>query len=51
MTDFIGQQEDAPAGKIDVATVDPLYLRPAAILVRPGNPKRIRGQPATRAAA
>ncbi len=42
MTDFIGQLKDAPAGKIDVATVDPLYLRPAAILVRPGNPKHIR---------
>ena len=42
MTDFIGQLKDAPAGKIDVATVDPLYIRPSAILVRPGNPKRIR---------
>ncbi len=42
MTDFIGQLNDAPAGQIDVATVDPLYIRPAAILVRPGNPKRIR---------
>lgn len=42
MTDFIGQLKDAPAGKIDVATVDPLYIRPSVILVRPGNPKRIR---------
>ena len=42
MTDFIGQLKDAPYGKIDVATVDPLYLRPAAILVRPGNPRHIR---------
>ncbi len=42
MTDFIGQLKDASAGKIDTATVDPLYLRPSAILVRPGNPKRIR---------
>lgn len=42
MTDFIGQLKDAPAGKIDVATVDPLYIRPAAILVRPGNPKHVR---------
>jgi len=42
MTDYIGQLKDAPAGKIDVATVDPLYIRPSAILVRPGNPKRIR---------
>jgi accessory colonization factor AcfC len=29
-------------GRIDVATVMPLYLRPSAILVRPGNPKQIR---------
>lgn len=42
MTDYIGQLKDAPAGKIDVATIDPLYIRPSAILVRPGNPKRIR---------
>jgi accessory colonization factor AcfC len=42
MTDFIGQLKDAPVGQIDVATVDPLYVRPSAILVRPGNPKRIR---------
>jgi len=42
MTDFIAQLKDAPAGKIDVATVDPLYIRPAAILVRPGNPKHVR---------
>lgn len=42
MTDYIGQLKDAPAGKIDTTTVDPLYIRPSAILVRPGNPKRIR---------
>lgn len=42
MTDYIGQLKDAPAGQIDVATVDPLYLRPSAILVRPGNPRHIR---------
>jgi len=42
MTDFIAQMKDAPAGKIDTSTVDPLYLRPAAILVRPGNPSHIR---------
>ena len=42
MTDFIGQLKDSPSGKIDASTVDPLYLRPAAILVRPGNPRRIR---------
>jgi accessory colonization factor AcfC len=38
MTDFIQAME----GRIDVATVMPLYLRPSAILVRPGNPKQIR---------
>jgi accessory colonization factor AcfC len=41
MTDFIGQME----GRIDKATVKVLYLRPAAILVRPGNPKQIKGFP------
>lgn len=35
----------AMAGAIDEATVTPLYLRPAAILVRPGNPKRIQDFP------
>ena len=37
MTDFIAAME----GRIDVMTVTSLYLRPSAILVRPGNPKRI----------
>lgn len=40
MTDFI--QKDLP-GVIDTATVRTLYLRPSAILVRPGNPKGIKG--------
>ena len=30
-------------GAFDLKDVYPLYLRPAAILVRPGNPKNIRG--------
>ena len=30
-------------GAFDLKDAYPLYLRPAAILVRPGNPKRIRG--------
>jgi accessory colonization factor AcfC len=30
-------------GEIDPADVVPLYLRPLAILVRPGNPRHIRG--------
>ncbi len=42
MTDFVAQLKDAPAGAIDEATIVPLYLRPAAILVRKGNPRRIR---------
>ncbi|HWE43702.1 MAG TPA: substrate-binding domain-containing protein [Gemmatimonadaceae bacterium] len=54
MTDFVKQLGDtgraagdsagagAPAGRIDEATIRPLYLRPVAMLVRPGNPKRIR---------
>ncbi len=41
MTDFVGQME----GRIDEATVATLYLRPSAILVRPGNPKAIRDLP------
>jgi accessory colonization factor AcfC len=40
MTDFV--QKDLP-GLIDTATIRTLYLRPSAILVRPGNPKGIRG--------
>lgn len=40
MTDFM--QKDLP-GLIDAATVRTLYVRPSAILVRPGNPKAIKG--------
>lgn len=40
MTDFL--QKDIP-GLIDTATILTLYLRPSAILVRPGNPKDIKG--------
>jgi accessory colonization factor AcfC len=42
MTDFVGQLAGAEAGSIDESTILPLYLRPSAILVRPGNPKGIR---------
>jgi accessory colonization factor AcfC len=38
MTDFIKALE----GRIDESTVESLYLRPSAILVRPGNPKGIK---------
>ena len=38
MSDFIEALPD-----IDAATVQPLYLRPSAILVRPGNPRGIGG--------
>ncbi len=41
MTDFIGQLSKASAGAIVDSTVTPLYLRPAAMLVRKGNPRRI----------
>ena len=34
--------KDLP-GLIDPATIRTLYLRPSAILVRPGNPKKIKG--------
>lgn len=37
MIDFIREMD----GGIDEATVTPLYWRPSAILVRPGNPKHI----------
>ena len=40
MTDFV--QKDLP-GLIDTAAIRTLYLRPSAILVRPGNPKGIKG--------
>ncbi|ABS27796.1 substrate-binding domain-containing protein [Anaeromyxobacter sp. Fw109-5] len=41
MTDFVNALE----GRVDEATIVSLYLRPSAILVRPGNPKRIQGLP------
>lgn len=40
MTDFV--RKDVP-GLIDTSTIRTLYLRPSAILVRPGNPKGIKG--------
>jgi accessory colonization factor AcfC len=40
MTDFV--QKDLP-GLLKPEAVHTLYLRPSAILVRPGNPKGIRG--------
>ena len=39
MTDFVKAMD----GQIDEQTIDPLYLRASNILVRPGNPRRIRG--------
>ena len=39
MTDFVAAMD----GRIDSADAVPLYLRPSAILVRPGNPKDIKG--------
>lgn len=39
MTDLVRDME----GRIDEQTIDPLYLRVSSILVRPGNPRRIRG--------
>lgn len=48
MTDFVKQLGDtsggraAPVGRIDQRTIRPLYLRPVAMLVRPGNPRHIR---------
>lgn len=39
MSDF----ENMFTDQIVKTTVEPLYLRPAAIVVRPGNPKNIRG--------
>jgi accessory colonization factor AcfC len=38
MSEFLSAFPD-----LDPTTVTPLYLRPAALLVRPGNPKRIQG--------
>lgn len=40
MTDFV--QRDFP-GLLETASIRTLYLRPSAILVRPGNPKKIKG--------
>ena len=48
MTDYIRQLADTdggvspPPGRIDESTIEPLYLRPAAMLVRKGNPRHIR---------
>ncbi|HEY0970185.1 MAG TPA: substrate-binding domain-containing protein [Gemmatimonadales bacterium] len=42
MTDFVRLLGDSTPGRIDATTITPLYLRPAAILVRKGNPKGIR---------
>lgn len=39
MSDFVSQLH----GVLLAGTVEPLYLRPAAILVRPGNPRHITG--------
>jgi accessory colonization factor AcfC len=39
MTDFV----TALDGRLNAAEVKPLYLRPMAMLVRPGNPKHITG--------
>ncbi|MHB9100082.1 MAG: extracellular solute-binding protein [Sulfuricella sp.] len=39
MTDFAQAME----AQFDEARVEPLYLRPFSILVRPGNPKKIKG--------
>lgn len=39
MTDFVRAMD----GKLVESSIVPLYLRPAAILVRPGNPKGISG--------
>ncbi len=41
MTDFV----KAMGGRIDESTIVSLYLRPSAILVRPGNPRLIRDLP------
>jgi accessory colonization factor AcfC len=41
MTDFVKAME----GRIDEASIVSLYLRPSAILVRPGNPKKIGDLP------
>ena len=40
---MLGDFAKALPGAFDLRDAEPLYLRPVAILVRPGNPKRIRG--------
>ena len=48
MTDYVKQLADTAGGRgpnpgrIDESTIVPLYLRPVSMLVRPGNPKRVR---------
>ena len=41
MSDFIRNE----ALRVETSTVTPLYMRPSAILVRPGNPKRVEDFP------
>jgi accessory colonization factor AcfC len=41
MTDFVKAMD----GRIAEETIDALYMRPSAILVRPGNPRKIRDLP------
>lgn len=41
--DMMSNFEVALQGQLDPATIHPLYLRKAAILVRPGNPRHIEG--------
>lgn len=41
MTDFVKAME----GRVAEETIDALYMRPSAILVRPGNPRAIRDLP------
>ncbi len=41
MTDLVNAME----GRIDEGTIASLYLRPSAILVRPGNPRHLRDLP------
>ena len=43
MTDFTVALRDAGLSALDTTTVTPLYLRPAAIVVRAGNPEAIAG--------
>ncbi len=41
MTDFVNAMD----GRIAQETIDALYMRPSALLVRPGNPRKIRDLP------